>query len=79
MSHLIRGHLPLINALSADKVTSENNTSEDWALILDICDRIQADPNGPKDGLKSIVRRLNTQIPVVALQTLTVIFVISSD
>lgn len=28
-----------------DKVTSEANTTEDWGLILDICDRIKANSN----------------------------------
>ncbi|XP_011666599.2 signal transducing adapter molecule 1 [Strongylocentrotus purpuratus] len=53
-----------------DKVTSEANTTEDWGLILDICDRIKANSNAPKDAFKSIMRRLKTPNPHVQLQSL---------
>lgn len=54
-----------------EKATSEENTSEDWALIMEICDRT-VEGNGPKDCLRSIVRRLNSPIPGVVMQSLTV-------
>ncbi|XP_071502462.1 signal transducing adapter molecule 1-like [Diadema antillarum] len=53
-----------------DKVTSESNTTEDWGLILDICDRVKANSNAPKDAFKSIMRRLKTPVPHVQLQSL---------
>lgn len=64
----------LIIFFPADKATSEENTSEDWALIMDICDRVMVEATGPKECLRSIIRRLNSPIPIVVLQSLTVFF-----
>ena len=55
-----------------DKATSEENTAEDWALIMDIVDRVTVDSTGAKECLRSILRRLNSPIPVVLMQCLTV-------
>ena len=48
--------------LFSDKITDEKNTSEDWGTILDLCDRVQNAPNGPRDCLKSITKRLQHQV-----------------
>lgn len=59
-----------------DKATLETNTKEDWALILDICDKVSTSPQAPKECLRSIIRRLNHPDPHVAIQAITVNFIV---
>ncbi|XP_018021434.1 signal transducing adapter molecule 1 [Hyalella azteca] len=56
-----------------DRATSDANTSEDWALILDICDRVKEYNDGPKDCIKAIAKKLNSDRPRTALQAIVVL------
>ncbi|MFH4977578.1 hypothetical protein AB6A40_004287 [Gnathostoma spinigerum] len=59
---------------SIEKVTAETCTSENWSLIMDICDRVLADqPKGPKMCLLSLKKRLNHRDPHVVLLALSVL------
>lgn len=56
-----------------ERATSEKNTSEDWGQIMDICDRVKESAVGPRDCLKSIAKRLNSENPRVVLQAVTLL------
>ncbi|KAE9420708.1 hypothetical protein Angca_008065, partial [Angiostrongylus cantonensis] len=56
-----------------EKVTAEHLITENWAMILDVCDKVNADPRGPKNVLLSIRKRLNHRDPHVVLLALSVL------
>lgn len=41
-----------------EEATDSNHASENWALILEVCDLINATEDGPKDAVRAIRKRL---------------------
>ncbi len=72
ISHRFSAILTLYILTNAEKITNEKNTSEDWGLIMDLCDRVLSARDGPKDCMRAIKKRLNHQDPHVIMQAITV-------
>lgn len=56
-----------------DKATDENNTSEEWGVIMEICDKAGKSSQEAKEYLKAILRRINHEDPHVAIQGVTLL------
>jgi len=54
------------------RATDENLTSEDWGAIIEVCDKVTTDPNGPKEVVQSLIKRLAHRNANVQLYTLEV-------
>jgi signal transducing adaptor molecule len=54
------------------KATDENLTSENWEYIMDVCDKVTGEDNGPKDAVASMIKRLAHRNANVQLYTLEV-------
>lgn len=55
-----------------EKATSEKSTAEDWAKIMEICDKVTCSPQHAGDCLRSIMKRLNAQDPHIVMLAITV-------
>ncbi|KAK4126851.1 hypothetical protein N657DRAFT_630796 [Parathielavia appendiculata] len=62
-----------------NKATDENLTSEDWGAIMEICDRVSGDQNGPKESVQSLIKRLAHRNANVQLYTLEVANALSQN
>lgn len=56
-----------------EKATSENNTTEQWDLIIDICDKSAVNSKNSKECIRSIMKRMGHNDPHVAIQAITLL------
>ncbi|XP_037038759.1 signal transducing adapter molecule 2 isoform X2 [Bradysia coprophila] len=56
-----------------EKATSEKNTTEQWDVIMNICDNIGNSGKNAKECIRSIMKRLNNPDPHVVIQAITLL------
>lgn len=56
-----------------ENATSGTNTSENWEKIMEVCDYVKNTPNSDADVIRSILKRLNCNIPHNAILALTLL------
>lgn len=61
------------------KATDENLTSENWELIMDVCDKVTTEDTGGKDAVASMIKRLAHRNANVQLYTLEVSQLLLND
>ncbi|KAM7207287.1 Autophagy-related protein 13 domain containing protein [Naviculisporaceae sp. PSN 640] len=62
-----------------NKATDENLTSEDWGAIMEVVDRVERDPNGSKEAVQSLIKRMAHRNANVQLYTLEVANALSQN
>ncbi|KJE92927.1 hypothetical protein CAOG_03809 [Capsaspora owczarzaki ATCC 30864] len=60
-------------AAAIERCTNETQPSEDWNLILEICDQIKHTDTGPKEAIKTIQKRLSNKNASVIYFTLVLL------
>ncbi len=58
--------------LISAKATAETLTTEDWGAIMEVCDRVLGDPNGSKEVVQGLIKRLAHRNANVQLYTIEV-------
>lgn len=61
------------------KATDENLTSEDWGAIMEVCDKVASEPEGSKEAVQALIKRLAHRNANVQLYTLEVANAVSQN